>query len=205
MFEKFTSVDAHDFRQRYLNTFGFFRRGEFRQLSKITSIDRVVQFVDRDGVTYTLNPDTDNDVGFEFLPPKSGWHNMKEGAMLVRRIAARRWLRGVHQQNISIMTPMGHRAPVDFEALAEIYENATPKANALKTFQAKGGKTSFLALSDQFAVSWADQDIYCLDVRIGNYKEVNGSYHVSLNDQELWGTEVKDAFTRSGLKIQFVE
>ena len=100
---------------------------------------------------------------------------------------------------------MGHRAVVDFPALSEIYEHTTPKTNALKTFQAKGGKTSFLALSDQFALSWADQDIYCLDVRIGNYKEVDGAYHVSLNDQELWGTEVKDAFTRNDLKIKFVE
>lgn len=207
MFEKFTTVDAHDFRQRYQGTYGFFRRGDFRQLAKLRTIDGVVKFCDKDGIEYTLNPDSPNDVGFEFLPPKAGWHNTASGAWLVTRLAARQWLRGICSRNTSIGTPHGHRALVDFPILADIYAHDTKFEDALKSFNqysAKSGSTGCLALTNQLALScYKDFSyIFCLDVNIGSWKLVDGVYKVQLKDPLLWVTEVKDAFARNNLKVE---
>lgn len=206
MFEKFTTVDANDFRQRYLGTYGFFRRGENKPLlTKINAIDRAVTFVDRDGISYSLNPDTDSDIGFEFIPPKAAWHNTNEGAYLVKRIPARQWLRGVHTKNTQIMTPHGSRAAVDFPILEQIYGKTVARPAALKQFQEGKGRTCFLAISEQFAVDFAKNGVWCMDIKIGNYKWDNLVFKVELDDQELWQTELRDAFNRAGLKMEIVE
>lgn len=206
MFEKFTSADSNDFRQRYLGTYGFFRReGRQKLLVKIAAIDRVVSFVDKDGITYTLNPDTPNDIGFEFIPPKAAWHNTPQGAFLVRRVPARQWLRGISPKNTNIGTPWGHGARVDFTMLGQLYEDRIAKEKAFADFKAGSGTKTF-ALSDQFAISTHQGGkLLCLDSVIGEYKETNKVAEIQLYDQELWMTEIRDAFRRSNMEMRFIE
>lgn len=203
MFEKFTSVDAADFRQRYLNTYGFFRRDNQRTLVKLVNVDETVSFKDKDDVEYKLFPDSQNDVGFEFLPPKAAWHNTEEGGMLVTRVPARQWLRGICSRNTKIGTPLGHMVAVDFPALSMIYEKSFSFDKTLKLFKEKKVKMFSVALSDNFALSnYADsQKLWCLDQAIGSWTEDLGVYEVTLDDPELWMTETKDAFSRQGLKV----
>lgn len=207
MFEKFTSVDANDFRARYQGTYGFFRRGDFRQLAKLTTIDGVVKFIDKDGIDYTLNPDSPNDVGFEFLPPKAGWHNTSTGAWLVTRIAARQWLRGICSRNTSIGTPFGHKAVVDFPILAQIYDKVTKSEAALKDFNedtTTKGKTHCFALSEQFAITNfnGNKQLFCLDSVIGTCEKKVDHFAVALDDTNLWRQEIKDVFNRNKFKVE---
>jgi hypothetical protein len=207
MFEKFTRRDAGDFRQRYLGTFGFFRRGDSKPLlTKINSIDNVVTFSDKDGISYTLNPDTPNDIGFEFIPPKAAWHNTTDGAYLVKRIPARQWLRGVSPKNTSIATPHGKKAVVDFPILEQIYGKTYPMTKAQEAFYKQASRTGFLAISDQIAVDYSLKQVWCLDMTIGSWEGDPASlFKIKLNDPELWNTEVRDAFNRAEMKMEIAE
>lgn len=197
MFEKFLSEGNRDFSQRYLNTYGFFRRSGKKLLTRLISIDNVVRFVDKDEVVYTLNPDSTDDVGFEFLPPKAGWHNTPQGGLLVKRIANRQWKRGICSANTRIGTPLGHRAEVGFVTLSQIYEKDTPVVTALK--QDPGKTTGFVALSEQFAMN--KDKLFCLEAPIGSVKRGDTNFNVKLDNPDFWRTEVKDAFTRSNLEV----
>jgi hypothetical protein len=209
MFEKFTSQDAANFRQRYINTFGFFRQdGMKKLLVKINRIDNTVGFVDKDGIGYTLNADSANDVGFEFLPPDAGWSNTDKGAWLVRRVPARQWSRGICPANTRIYTPGGLNTAVDFDILSKIYEKSTPIPAALKRFNGpqKRDDTGFLALSPQLALGGRGTGktsmLYLYDQMIGSATEDNEVFRVSLDDKEMWGTEVSDAFNRANIKME---
>lgn len=206
MFEKFTSVDSGDFRQRYLGTFGFFRRGNDRPLlTKINAIDARVTFIDKDGTAYTLNPDSPNDIGFEFIPPKAAWHNTSYGAYLVKRVPARQWLRGICAKNTRITTPAGHQAAVDFPMLEQIYGKTFPKADALDLYRKMPkGKTGYFAISDLIAVDGNIRKVWCLDMSIGSFEDSDGLFKITLDD-DMWTTEVRDAFRRAELKVEIVE
>lgn len=207
MFEKFLSQDAANFRQRYINTYGFFRNEDKNKLLvKINRIDNTVGFIDKDGLGYTLNPDTPNDIGFEFLPPKSGWHNTTSGAWLVRRTATRQWSRGISSNNTRITTPRGHSANVDFPILSQIYEHSVTMPQALKRFNAHSDRdTGFLAISEQFSVDSKTGMFYCYDTPIGKCLAENDVFKITLDDPDLWHTECVDAFKRAqGLSMEFV-
>ena len=129
MFEKFTSIESPNFRQRYQGTFGFFRKGEKKilvQLNSITTGDSraLVDFSDRNGIKYKLYSDSDDaSVGFEFIPPKCQYHDTTEGTFLVKRIAAKQYLRGICDRNTSIRTVNGNARTVGFDILHAIYDN----------------------------------------------------------------------------------
>lgn len=205
MFEKFTSLDAGNFRQRYLNTYGFFRHEDRKKLLvKLNRIDQTVGFVDKDGIGYTLNPDSPSNIGFEFLPPKAGWHNANDGAWLVRRIPARQWSRGIGAANTQINTPSGQRCNVDFPILAQLYENNIPVPEALKRFkQPVPYTTGYVAVSEQFALS-ANSKVFCYDNAIGTFTEKDGKYRMDLDDPDLWRQELTDVFRRNNLEMEIV-
>lgn len=207
MFEKFTSVDAANFRQRYLNTFGFFRQEDRpKLLVKLNRIDTTVGFVDKDGIGYGLNADSDKDIGFEFLPPKAGWHNAADGAWLVKRVAARQWSRGISRANTQIATPSGQSSTVDFAILAQLYENTTPIEAALKRFNLlRPRDTGYLAVSEQFAVC-LNGTLLCFDNVIGSYTREDNTkpFRITLEDPNFWRQEITDAFRRANIPMEIV-
>lgn len=204
MFEKFLSIDAPNFRQRYLNTYGFFRHEDRKKiLVRISSIDNVVRFVDKDSVDYVLNPDSANDVGFEFLPPKAGWHNTDSGGWLIRRTASRQWQRGICSANTRIETPMGHGCQVDFHSLSQIYEKTTTIQQALKRFNAdRKYDSKHMAISPQFAVNSVTNQVFCFSQAVGSYTLDGEKFKVSLEDKDLWITEITDAFAQANLEME---
>lgn len=205
MFEKFTSQDAGNFRQRYLNTYGFFRHEDRKKLLvKLNRIDNTVGFVDKDGIGYTLNPDSPSNIGFEFLPPKAGWHNADDGAWLVRRIPARQWSRGIGTANTQINTPSGQRCNVDFPILAQLYEKRVPVPEALNRFNlAKPRDTGYVAISEQFALC-VNKSVFCFDSTIGTFEMKYGIYRITLEDAELWRQEITDVFQRNQIEMEIV-
>lgn len=204
MFEKFTTKDAADFKQRYQGTFGYFRKGEKKTLVRLEDIvtagSKQVQFVTKDGIKCYLKPDSDDDtVGFEFIPPKRGYHNTTEGAFLLTRIPARQYLRGICSRNTKILSVYGTQKAIGFDSLHLLFEcPITPKEMWDKILTQKQGSVErSVALSGQFAVSLDHKEIYCLGEPIGKIAEEAGSLTVTLTDPSLWLVEVKDALRRA--------
>lgn len=197
MFEKFLRANAGDFRQRYEGTFGFFRdeRGG-RTLAKIDGIsDTVCSFVNAKGVSFSLNVDTDKDIGFEFIPPKSQFHNTDDAVFLVRRVAARQFQRGVTGKNVEIYRLVGNTLTpqrVDFPVLSKIYENSRTAQEVVSRLTKEGMEKNGLALTGPVAFGRAV--VYVYERLVGEYTtEDYKHFKVRLDEPDLWRTEVTDA------------
>lgn len=194
MFEKFLSVNAGDFRQRYQGTFGFYSRGGKKKLVRLSAVDTergVVRFTDSGNAEFSLNANASEEVGFEFITPKACWHNTNKGAYMVRRVAQRQYQRGISENNTQIIEgkSMGP-CYVDFNTLSAIFENPI----TIKEASAKGHS---FALSDQFYVG--EQKVWCFNQALGTFTKIGPVFNVKLNDEVMWGTEVRDAFRRANL------
>lgn len=201
MFEKFTTANAHDFRQRYEGTFGFFKGGDGKRLlTKLSYIRQdVCAFVDSRGVEYKLYPNTEKDIGFEFIPPKASYHNTPDGAKLVQRIAARQFQRGLSGKNtaISWLNPTLVPLRVDFTVLESIFL----KAVDCKTAFANYDLLPSVALSGQIAINNVGE-VYMYERRIGTYTKKGPHMVVKLESADLWRTEVADAVRASGGTVE---
>lgn len=209
MLEKFSSINARDYHQRYEGTYGFFTSdSNVRTLVKLNRVvsdadDRpFIDFVDALGANYRLLADADR--GFEFIPPKSSWYNTSNGAVFVQRIAQRQWTRGVSRRNtqIYLLTEDGLTAvPVDFPYLTEIYAKETPVE-----FQKLKATGKSFALSSQIAVHLPTNQLLILGQPSGKVSldTSNGTdvFHVSLSSPELWQTEINDVFKRNNLTVK---
>lgn len=211
MFEKFTSSGASDFRQRYIGTFGFFRDGDMKVLCRLTNIQAeggtpFVEFKDHKGQEYMLRADSKVESrGFEFLPPKNVWCNTSLGIpLLVERVPARQYSRGICDRNTSIRDLSSTMYPVDFETLLKLYDDPITVTQAMEAFLKvrKDKVGAGIAISPQFAVSEVYNRINCFNTKIGKceYDEDKHSFAVILEDPDMWLTEVTDAFHRAGLE-----
>lgn len=209
MFEKFTAAGASDFRQRYLNTYGYFTARGKKSLVKLSKIDveareRYVEFVDRDNDIFKVVADAQEaDIGFHFLPPKSSWYNRANGIpILIQRVATKQYLRGICDRNTTVLDIRGKAYPVDFTTLISIFEDkVTPKEmvdHALKSPDAARG----IAISPQFVVGIATESIKVFNHTIGNSIYKDGKFVVTLLDKATWGTEVVDAFKRANITLE---
>jgi hypothetical protein len=215
MFEKFLSADSGDFKQRYLNTYGFFTRKGVRTLVRLNKIATMndtqkpfVDFIDRDGSTYHVSADIqDESTGFEFIPPKSSWYNTAEGTpYLVRRVPARQYLRGICNRNTAITNIGNNNIEIDFVSLAKIFEGSITTKEAMKLALLKEkakerGQVGF-ALTQNFAVNLTVGTIKCFNVDIGSALYKDGVFNVALSNPSLWITEVQDAFRRADIKAE---
>jgi hypothetical protein len=204
MFEKFTTADARDFQTRYLGTFGFFKNEDAAPLLvKLVNIDGVVYFQDRRGVEYNVKPDTNKNIGFEFLPPKSGFFNTDEGAVFVQRKAARQWQRGICDRNITMYLMMKegwHAVQVNFKYLEKVYNGSVPFADAYKSFVE--GKVPSVALNSQFSIDVKNR-VYVFSTECGKVIEASArKLVVRLTDPVLFRTEIYDA-VKNHLEMEF--
>lgn len=207
MFEKFTGNNARDFAQRYNQTFGYFtREGKdvLVQLSRVVidSSPPRVEFIDKDGTTYCLYADNkDDSVGFKFIPPINRYHATKSGPLLVKRIPAKQYSRGICDRNTSIVGVRGQQFPVTFDVLLKCFNQEISYQNLFQ--QASTGKNDLnpirgFCLSPFFAGSFYKGRIYCLGQIIGDFYASTGK--IELHDPALFFTEVKDAIARSGIE-----
>lgn len=203
MFEKFTRENSRDFATRYQGTYGFFyREGTKKFLTRLEVVEDVVRFVDYKGVSYELYPDSEEDTGFEFLPPKAGYFNTTVGAMLVQRRAQRQFSRGISERNtlIYLMNEMGPiPQPVNFGVLLMVYESALTARDNWGQFVA--GKIPSVALGHQLALTATH--VYVYEASIGRVVErTKDKVKLTLkNDQ--FKTELKDNF-RDVVEVEFV-
>lgn len=208
MFEKFTSGGSADFRQRYQGTYGFFHyegKKTLVMLSEITT-ERTrpeVIFTDEAGAKYLLRADSKvEDCGFSFIPPKNAWVNCADGVpLLVSRVPARQYQRGICDRNTSIVNWEGEGYTVNFTNLTKLYDTKVGIKEAYQAFlkSRKNKRSAGLAISSQFCVSDTFKHIKCFNAVIGKctFDEKTESFNITLNDPEMWLTEVTDAFHRA--------
>lgn len=199
MFEKFLSTNVGDFRQRYRGTYGFFIKDKVRQLVQLTDVSqdrRQVSFENKDGTAFLLNVDAEDGIGFEFLPPKSAWHNTVKGPMLVSRVAARQYQRGICSANTSIRQPGGRNIGVSFASLGPIFDG-----KEITVAAASRGES--FALSPHFAVACDHGALYLFNQNIGTVAKKDDHFVVGLEKESMFMTEIQDAFRRANLKVEY--
>lgn len=208
MFEKFVQIEAANFKQRYQGTYGFFKKGDNKVLVRLEAIRTgdsraQVDFIDKDSNAYHLYSDSEDDtIGFEFLPPKSQYHNTTTGTFLVKRIPARQYQRGICERNTGIRTVNGRAVIVTFESLLSLYNDKVDhlwKFEQVTAPEYKGDERTF-AISSQFAISLDKECLYCLGTEIGMARMRYNKLTIKLNDPSLWFTEITDCLTRTGIK-----
>lgn len=206
MFEKFMSNNAENFRQRYEGTYGFFRNQTGKRLLvKLNTIsDHRVDFEDAHGITYHLSADSENNIGFEFIPPASGWYNTPEGAVFMQRVAARQFHRGVTAKNINLFTlhsGLLTEKRLTFDLLSSMYETGITPAEAISSNMKKGS----VALSRQFAIDTTKKLIYLLSEGIGSYvHDEKLHFTCKLAQPDLFKTELGETLTALGCASEFV-
>lgn len=193
MFEKFLSHNAREFAQRYEGTYGFYKdENGKKSLVRLDSVrDNTCFFYNIRGLEFHLNADTEKNIGFEFIPPKAQFYNTDIGALLVTRVAARQFSRGINQRNTSIRLLVKNgfgNYPVDFINLEKIYQKAISPADAFKAW-----KETSVAISNKIAMSPMGTKVYLWDKVIGEYTKKGNHFTIKLEEPLLWRTEVTDA------------
>lgn len=198
MFEKFLSDNVENFAQRYMGTFGFYRDAERRRmLVKLVDVNNTrCDFVDANGITFHVFPDAAQDVGFEFLPPRSSWYNTKEGAMYTERVAQRQFSRGINAKNTMLyLLRDGAPTPVkvDFKNLSAVFEAPEDTSQFISALD----KKQSFALSPQFALDPLGP-VWLYREQVGKFSKKGSHFIFSLNEPSLWKTEITDALKAIG-------
>jgi hypothetical protein len=194
MFEKFLRAGAADFRQRYEGTFGFFRNQDGKKmLVQLTQVrEDQCNFIGDNGQDYLIKPDAPGEIGFEFAPPKAAFYNGDKRAILVERIAARQFQRGISSRNTQIaqLRPTGgwDALPINFETLQKIFMKAVAPKDAFAAWATRES----IALSPQFAVSIRTANAYVFDKKIGTYQRTDRHFAFKLDEPDLWRVELVD-------------
>lgn len=212
MFEKFFSSNSGDFRQRYQGTYGFFideKKNRFLCTIEEINTDNDKQYVlfrNYLGVPYTLYADVEGEIGFEFIPPRSAFHNTERGTYYVKRSAARQFQRGVSSNNTNIFYLSGgsfRQVGVKFDSLIPIYTKQITEKQAWERFQNKAN--SSVALSPCFAMIVATEredygSLYLYEQKIAEWTKVNDKYNIKLlKGYHTFLQEVMDAVNRLGM------
>jgi hypothetical protein len=206
MFEKFTRGDARDFATRYQGTFGFFERpNRERRLVKLTFIDDTVRFIDEKEIEYHIDADNDEDAGFEFLPPRTGFSNSIEGALYSERVAQRQFTRGICDRNTRMYRLDGkafEQVSIGFKYLNMAYDKKKMDASTAFRRYAAQLLPSF-SISPQFGFD--KQKVYVFTTVCGFVRNVTSdSITIKLEHPDLFRTEIRDNF-RGVANVEFVD
>ncbi len=181
--EEFTSGGHRDFRQRYLEVYGFFPVEDREILVNVTNVgENNMSFVDARGISYTAY--ADKGVVFRFIPVNKRLFYHDGQLCYASRRPARQYQRGITHANTEFRTVYGHGLEVDF-ATVKSYVNSRDKKNAGKCLIL----SDFLGITDNMLFLY-NQNI---GVVYGNKLELN---------TPLFKQEVMDAVKANGLSYE---
>jgi hypothetical protein len=191
MLDTLTSTNHTDFRQRYLNTYGWFNTGTRKLLVYVSNVsDREVVFSDKQGVEY--NVFRDSGLEFEFIPVDRGWFNTINGPLYLCRVPARQWHRGICKSNTNIYrqdasgTFVG--ANVGIKLLSDIFENTLTPHECLQN-------AAGVALSKHFAMVPKGKFMF-YDQKVGEVDHSGARYAITLTNP-IVKQEVSDLIRRN--------
>jgi len=193
MREQYNVSGWNDFRQRYQDTFGWYERdGKPPLLVKLLSVDdSELRFQCKDGMTYHAKPDKGN--FFTFIPVMKGVHYYGNCIVLVRRIPARQYKRGITTDNTAIVDiKTGLAISPTFELLESIFGD-TYNPNFEKFVEKLSGDVIF------------DNIFSIIDNNVHVYEALLGRYYPDTCRIELKGNiffqEVSDVINKYSLPI----
>jgi len=188
-----------DFRQRYRDCYGMFlTKTNERKLVYINSVDEArVRFRDASGTDFFANVDAN--VEFEFLPLTRRLHNIEGDVVLLSRVPAQQYKRGIAESNTSIISMVLRRnLGVSFGLLEQVFSikhDVKARYNQWKVDHTP------VALSKHFCL--VDDTIYFNDVVVGYVKgsplvaQVNSTviqeFHDALRRNDITDISVEKA------------
>jgi len=194
MLETFQSRNSRDFRQRYQNSWGFFKTesGE-RLLVVMRDIgDHTASFEDARGARYKARADTD--VEFEFIPVNKRLFIHDDNLMYVGRVPARMFSRGVNEQNTQIVAlPQMREEALTFQNILSAFASEHAPVEQSHTRQA-------FTLSDTFGVT--SGILYVYQHQIGTWDSVQKQVKVT---DKMFVQEIKDLLAQYSLPYQMVD
>lgn len=198
MLDSLTSNNWRDFRQRYVGTYGFFPTESGKKiLVKVADAgQQQTTFIDKDHVIYHTY--ANKGTLLEFIQVERGWYNTPEGAVLLSRIPARQWQRGISDANTAMFVCKNTiiKRGLDFTTLDNIFSHPISLQDALVNRHTK--KVVSVALNKRFAVSGSDT-LYLYQRIVGQFSIKNQS--IEIHDP-LFKQEIQDMNVRLGFFYQ---
>ena len=155
-----------DFRQRYRDCYGMYlTKNNEQKLVYISGVDEErVRFRDASGVDFFANVNAN--VEFEFLPLTRGLHNIQDDVVLLSRVPAQQYKRGISDGNTSILSMSRRRnMGVSFDLLEQVF---SVKHDVKARYKQWKVDHTPVALSKHFCL--VDDAIYFNDVVVGSIR-----------------------------------
>lgn len=191
---EFTSRDFRDFAQRYQETYGWLERdGKPSILVKLKSVreDKTI-FIDKNSFEYAALSDRGN--FFSFLPVSKGSYLYLNTIVVVQRIPARQWKRGICENNTSVRDLDGVYYDINFSLLETIFGNT--ENNTIKKFK-ETLVGDLVLFNHQFSIY--KNGVYVYNLYIGEYFQ--GTIKLI---NEIFAQELTDIITKERLPISIV-
>jgi hypothetical protein len=196
-----TKAGAADFKQRYCNGYGIFITKEGRRI--VVYLDALergrLHFRDANNQEYFVNVDTH--AQFEFLPSVRGWHQQEQGAVLLARIPARQYNRGINHHNTSAMVYSGTTflsIEVDHNLVESLF-NETPPPLLERVTCLFSGVKDFCVLSPYFCLTHGK--VFLSNLHIGDYTKATHHINIVLSNP-VASQELTDLINRNNLPMR---
>lgn len=189
-----TSANLRDFTQRHVSTWGWFLPEDRTKkvLVYVENVDRHVHFMDHSNTRYFAN--VNGGAHFEFLPIVRGWYYTEKRVVLLQRIPARQYSRGISTGNTSVneFSSSGNlgKTALSFELLQDIFVNKPTRT--LEDFLSQ--KTRCFLLNKYFCIDMVGNYIWMYDRRIGEWDYKTRTITLT---EPLFKQELLDAISRN--------
>jgi len=188
MIEEFKNHGWKDFQQRYTGTFGWFKKEDGSQVLVNVGVcdGTTLVFNDASKMPYYAKADSGNE--FTFIPTVKGAYQYKDTVLVVLRIPARQYKRGICRENTQLydLVRRTNLTP-GFETLAAIFG---PKDNSVLLQWCKD-RNGVVCLDGVFSI--VNDVVYIYNEPIGAY--IMGKKMVTLHN-DIFRQELVDVFTR---------
>lgn len=195
-----TKAGATDFKQRYCNGYGIYITESKKRIVVYlhTMTGGRLHFRDVEGQEYFVNFDTNAE--FEFLPSVKGWHHQDHRAVLLARVPARQYNRGINHHNTTAMVFHGlgfGAVEVEHTLVDSLFgEPPAPVKERINPFLS--GAVSFCVLSSYFCLTHGK--VFLSNLQIGTYTKTKTHATITLSNP-IASQELTDLITRNSLPM----
>lgn len=194
MLDTLTTENSPDFRQRYNKTYGWLNNSD--TLVYITDVrDDKLTFDTMDGEGYFAY--ANSKVDFKFVPITRGWFLTEQyGPVLLTRIPARQWQRGIARANTSVQyVAPPTNALLSLNITLEIVNDVFVKKLTCDLQKFLDKKTPYYIINKFFMLY--NGDVFFYDKVVGKYKDRTITKLEEVVEQEL-----RDAISRNTLPFE---
>lgn len=195
-----TKAGAADFKQRYCNGYGIYITESKKRIVVYlhTMADGCLFFRDINAQEYFVRFDTNAE--FEFLPSVKGWHYQPTRAVLLARVPARQYNRGINHNNTTAMVYSNRGftgVEVDHALVESLFGESHPTLND-QVAAFLSGSTDFCVLSSYFCLT--HKRVFLSNIQIGTYTKTKTQATIILTNP-VAAQELTDLIARNNLPM----